>query len=247
MFSSRVSLEPQYGQRNAFDCSCTSVVGPGRAAPAVRSPPRAASRGRRRDAVGRPRVVLDHRHLGLAAERGHRLLERARSLERGTAEEGRRELDAHMVAVDLHSRITPRSTSEITGISGSGISSSAAQTVGRGHHVAPGSERRTSVISFQSSRERGRVGRRVHELVTSSRPTRRASSGRSSGSTHAERVRPQLLDGVLKPRVVVQPCRPTSRRACGGRPPRGRFSLRGPRLGVVGAFSASMRTRSASS
>src|SRR3954471_18570404 len=42
MFSSRVSVELQYGQRKVFDCSCTSVVAPaergaGGGRPAARS------------------------------------------------------------------------------------------------------------------------------------------------------------------------------------------------------------------
>src|SRR6476661_5962659 len=45
--------------------------------------------------VARPRVVLDHAHVGLRAERRHRLLERAlHRLERRAAEERRRELHA---------------------------------------------------------------------------------------------------------------------------------------------------------
>src|SRR4051812_9599437 len=50
------------------------------------------------DLVGRPRVVLDHLNLGA----GHLLLDRAlHELERWATEEGRRELDVDMSAVDI--------------------------------------------------------------------------------------------------------------------------------------------------
>src|SRR4051794_33334700 len=56
----------------------------------------------RSDPVGRPRVVRDHLDVGLAAElgdlRGHL---RAHHLEGRAAEEGRRELDAHLPVLDL--------------------------------------------------------------------------------------------------------------------------------------------------
>ena len=58
------------------------------------------------------------------------------------------------------SRTTPRSTIEIDGISGSSISASAAQTCVDGYHAAPGTERRTSVISSQSAELR-RCARRA--------------------------------------------------------------------------------------
>ena len=80
------------------------------------------------------------------------------------------------------SRITPRSTSEMTGISGSGISSSAAQTASAVTTARPESTAAPRSSSSQSSASSGRcVPRSI--AVTGSRPMRRASSGRSSGSS----------------------------------------------------------------
>jgi hypothetical protein len=45
MFSRRVSVEPQYGQRNAFDWSCSSFGGPAaRGAGGAKPAPRSFSR-----------------------------------------------------------------------------------------------------------------------------------------------------------------------------------------------------------
>ena len=115
------------------------------------------------------------------------------------------------------------------------------------HHFAPGSERRTSVISFQSSASSGVCVAALLSPATASSPTRRASSGRRSGVEHAERVRPQLLDRRAEAWLVAQAAGPhlgvqavvdllavdLRREPC--------------ELRVVGCFSASMRTRSASS
>ena len=80
--------------------------------------------------------------------------------------------------------MTPRSTSETTGISGSGISSNAAQTCVR---ASPLRARGRGAAHASSSRPTAPRARRVcvprSTASTSSSPTRRASSARCSGGT----------------------------------------------------------------
>ena len=157
--------------------------------------PGAARRGRREagfaqllaagdgDAVGRPGVVLDHANLRLCAERRDLVLQRAlHHLERRAAEERRRELDANAIAVDGdvadHAEIDQRDHGNL-GVGD--LVERGPDRLGR-YHCAPGIERRTSVISSQSSASAG-VCLPRSLAGTTSRPTRRASSSRSSGSS----------------------------------------------------------------
>ena len=104
---------------------------------------------------------------------------------------------------------TPRSTSEITGISGSGISASASQTALGGHHCAPG--RRAAHhrhLLPQLARARPRAAPRSTASASgssqpSARSTRRAARARSSVVEHAERVRPQLLERLAQPLAAL--------------------------------------------
>ena len=128
------------------------------------------------------------------------------------------------------SRMTPRSTSEMTGISGSGISSSAAQTCIGGHHCAPGTRAPHLGHLLPELCELGRV----RAALAAPSPRRlEPDAARELGALlrleHAERVRPQLLDRRRGSAARRAAAPPTSRRAAGGRPPRGRSSPRGPR------------------
>ena len=98
----------------------------------------------------------------------------------------------------------------MTGISGSGISSSAAQTASAVTIRAPGAERRTSVISSQSAVELGRVRASLRALCQVGTWTAHAARELLAlrRLQHAERVRPQLLDGRGEARLVAQPRRP---------------------------------------
>ena len=107
------------------------------------------------------------------------------------------------------SRITPRSTSEMTGISGSGISSSAAQTCVGGHHDAPGHRaphlghlvpERLELVGVRASLDRLRG---VHTKSDSPREL-----GPQLQRQDPERVRPQLLDRGVEARLVAQPLGP---------------------------------------
>ena len=131
-----------------------------------------------RDAVCRPRVVRDHRHLRLAAELAHL----AAIWSRMTSSAGQpRNVGVNSTRTrpssTATSRTTPSSTSEITGISGSG-SLRARPRPALGHHVAPATERRTIVISSQSA------------LNSSLGRPRSPSRGRSSSSASAKRGSP---------------------------------------------------------
>ena len=105
-------------------------------------------------------------------------------------------------------RMTPRSTSETTGISGIRDLLERLPDLGLGYHCAPaGAERRTIVISSQSG-ARSSVCVPRSTASTSARPTRCTSSPRSSCGQDSERVRPQLLDRRLEARLVAQPVVP---------------------------------------
>ena len=97
----------------------------------------------------------------------------------------------------------------MTGISGSGISSSAAQTCVGGHHGAPGHRAPHLGHLVPERLELVRVPPRSTACAESTRsPTRRASSRPLLGLEHAERVRPQLLDRRAEARLVAQARRP---------------------------------------
>ena len=209
MFSSRVSVEPQYGQRKP--ALQLDELRRGRLARRRRREAGGAEllAARGGDPVGRPRVVGDHLDVRLGAERGDLRLQRARI----TSSAGQpRNVGVNSTWTrspsTSTSRTTPRSTSEMTGISGSWISSSAAQTcVGR-HHGAPAGPSGAP----SSSRPRAPPARRVcvprSTASTSASPTRAARSGRSSASSNADRVRPQLVDRLAEARLVAQPLGP---------------------------------------
>ena len=201
-----MSVEPQYGQRKPAAAAARARLSTRRAAPAARSRTRAASRGP-------PGVIrsVDHEsssddlHVRLAAERAHLVGHRvAHHLERRAAEERRRELDAHAVALDGDVAHDAEVDERDDGISGSGISASASQTAASRHHVAPGTLRRTIVISSHSSRSSSEWPPRSTGVDCTGRPTRSASAARSSSAQHAERVRPQLVDRLLEPRLAAQ-------------------------------------------
>src|SRR5919106_4454769 len=105
----------------------------------------------RRDPVSRPGVVEDHLDLGLRAEPAHRVGHLvAHDLQGGAAEEGGRELDVHALVLDLHvaddAEIDDRDDRNLR-----------IRDLGErlpdltfGYHAAPGTERRTIVISSRS-------------------------------------------------------------------------------------------------
>ena len=130
MFSSFVSAEPQYGQRNVAVWSCTSVVSPaargaGGAKPAARS-------------FSRPSGVMrsvDHESSWITSTSGSAPSSAtfAASSSRITSSAGQpRNVGVNATwtrpSSTRTSRTTPRSTSDTTGISGSATSASASQT-----------------------------------------------------------------------------------------------------------------------
>ena len=162
MFSRRVSVEPQYGHLNALLWSWTSwgppaFRGAGGAKPGLAE--LLAAFGR--DPVGRPRVVEDHLDLGLGAELsdalGHLV---AHHLERRAAEEGRRELDVNGAVLDGDvaddAEVDDRDRRDLrVGDLGECLPDGLG-----GYHVAPATERRTSVISSQSCSNSGKCSPR---------------------------------------------------------------------------------------
>ena len=104
--------------------------------------------------------------------------------------------------------MTPRSTSETTGISGSGISSSAGPDLGLGHHCAPaGAERRTIVISSHSSASSSVCVPRSTALDLV-QPDARASSARCSGVRTPSAYGHSSATRLLEARLVAQPLVP---------------------------------------
>ena len=250
MFSSLVSVEPQYGQRKTALCSWTSFgrrrLARGRRREAGRAQLLAAFR---RDPVGRPRVVEDDLDVGLGAE----LLDRSpSSASRITSSAGQpRNVGVNSTWTrspsTWTSRTTPRSTSEITGISGSSTSASAAQTASAVTTSPPGPSGapRSSPPRAPASRRRARRARPASHSGSSKRS---ASVRALLGLDEPERVGPELLERLAEARLVAQPLAPHLARASGGTPPRGRSSRRGrrpPRR--PSAFSASSRSSSAAS
>ena len=95
---------------------------------------------------------MDDPHLGLAAERRDLLAHRPlHDVERGAAHERRCEVDRHVVAVDVdgsdHAEIDEGDDRDL----GIGDLVERRPDLVGGHHVAPGSDRRTIVISSCSS------------------------------------------------------------------------------------------------
>src|SRR4051794_3752578 len=128
------------------------------------------------DPVGRPRVVVDHLHVRLRPERrdplGHRV---THHLERRAAEEGRRELDPHLLPGDVdrpdYTQVDERDHRDLR----IGNLAERVPDLPLGYHVAPATERRTIVISSQSSVSSGRCS------------SRSSKSGSSSASAAAKR------------------------------------------------------------
>ena len=169
-----------------------------------------------------------------AREALHRQLHQ---LEGRAAHECRREVDPHGSVVTSTPLITPRSTIEITGISGSGILARSGPDGVGGHHRAPaGAERRTIVISSHSSASSASCTPRDTGSTSGSCASDRSlarlrSSGRSSSSStprRTARARRRLRSGGLSPSRTTAGARPTSPRAWGV-PPRDPSSRRFPR------------------
>jgi hypothetical protein len=98
---------------------------------------------------------------------------------------------------------TPRSTSEITGISGSGISPSASQTAASADRRRPPHHRHLVPELGElltRCRPLDRLGRRPAEAV--------GESGTQCGLQHAERVWPQLFDCRRVTLLVAEPLQP---------------------------------------
>src|SRR5581483_8041803 len=130
---------------------------------------------RRRDLVGRPRVVLDDLDLGLR----HLLLDRAlHELERGAAEKRRRELHVDASIRDFDRTDDAEIDERDDGDLRVGDLLERGPDLLDGHHCAPaGAERRTIVISSCSAaKESSNVPRST--AATSSSPTRAHRSGR---------------------------------------------------------------------
>ena len=174
------------------------------AARAAGDSPRAgtAAQSRRRGASRGPPAVIrsvDHESsrttstCGSAPSAADPLLHREpHRLERGAAEERRHELDPDVTVGDRTSRTTPRSTSETTGISGSGISASRPRRRrrspcrARGRAAArsssPPRARASSSVSRLARRDRrGRLAQRSRRRSpSSSRSRRRACPSRTA-------------------------------------------------------------------
>src|ERR1700760_2905581 len=141
MFSSRVSVEPQYGQRKTWACSWTSFGAVASRGAELLAPGRC-------DLVGRPGVVGDDLDLGLRAEAGDLLLHGPlHHLECGTAEERGRELDADVFVLDIDRADDAQVDERDDGNLGIGDLRERLPDPGFGYHSAPGAERRTIVIS----------------------------------------------------------------------------------------------------
>src|SRR5262249_44933059 len=131
-----------------------------------------------RDAVRGPRVVREHLDLGIRSEltdpRRYRV---AHHLERRAAEERRREADMHRSVVDAdvadHAEVDERDDGNLRVRD---LCKRVPDLLDRYHFVPAGCERRTIVISSQSSRSSG---------VCSSRPS--SSKGRSSSRAEVKR------------------------------------------------------------
>ena len=235
MFSSRVSVEPQYGQRNAVRCSWTSVGavasrGAGGAKPAARSFSRPAGR----DPVGRPRVVEDRPRP--PARRRARAIASPPSASRITSSAGQpRNVGVNSTRTrspsTRTSRTTPRSTSEMTGISGSGdLGRAPPRPASAGHHVAPrdgAAHHRHLVPELARARRRARRARPARAGAELE-----AAPASSAAQLRLERRRARTATAPRAPRGSAARRaggRPTSPRACGGRPPRGRSSRRARR------------------
>src|SRR3954470_6317957 len=136
----------------------------------------------RGDPVGRPRVVRDHLDLGLGAELRDLLLHRPlHDLERGAAEEGRRELDADVSVRDIDRTDDAQVDERDDGDLRVRDLLERLPDPGLGYHCAPhGADRRTIVISSHIGASSSVcVPRSI--ASTSFRPTRVTSSPRSSG------------------------------------------------------------------
>ena len=146
----------------------------------------------RSDAVGRPGVVEDDVDLRLGRRERGRPRPSGRASPRARGSRGRSGVNSTRTRSPSTStsRTTPRSTSEITGISGSGISASASQTVSAVTIVAPGTERRTIVISSCSAAKPSACAPRS-TASTGSRPTssRQALALRPARGPRARRAR----------------------------------------------------------
>ena len=129
-------------------------------------------------------------------------------LERGAAEERRRELDPDVSVLDIDRTDDAEVDERDDGDLRVGDLLERLPDLLGGHHCAPaGAERRTIVISSHSGASSSVCVPRS-TASTSSRPTRATSSPRSSAGQHAERVRPQLLDRRAEARLVAQPLAP---------------------------------------
>src|SRR5581483_3709959 len=140
---------------------------------------------RRSDPVGRPRVVEHDLHVRHGAElldlRRHPVAHR---LERRAAEERRRELDVNPLALDVHvphdAELDDRDDRDL------GILDLLERSPHgrRSYQAAPGTERRTIVISSQSSVQSSTCTPRsaASNTVLLARPKRSPSEGRSSSS-----------------------------------------------------------------
>ena len=124
-------------------------------------------------------------------------------LERRAAEERRRELDAHAVAVDGdvadHAEVDERDDRDLRV---GDLLERRPDLLDR-HHCAPGTERRTSVISFHSSASSGVCSPRSSR-VDDVEPDAARQLRALLRLEHAERVRPQLVDRSRKARLVAQ-------------------------------------------
>src|SRR3954451_1955764 len=135
----------------------------------------------RRDPVGRPRVVGDDLDLGLGAEAGDLLLHRPlHHLERRAAEEGGCELDPDLSVRDIDRTDDAEVDERDDGDLGVRDLLERLPDLSLAYHCAPaGAERRTIVISSHSGPSSSVCVPRS-TAAASARPTREASSPRSS-------------------------------------------------------------------
>ena len=150
---------------------------------------------------------MHHLDVRLAADGADRLLHRAlHHLERGAAEERRRERDVHALLLDghvsHHAEVDERDRRDLR----IGDLGERVPDRGLGHHAAPGTERRTSVISSHSASSSGCSPRST--ASTDGRPSRSRELVALLRLDEAERVRPQLLDRGLVARLPREAVRP---------------------------------------
>ena len=210
MFSSRVSVELQYGQRCTAFCSWSSV---GAAAARAVGGAKPASRS-----FSRPAGVIlsvDHESSSRTSTCGSppspvtaSSICRAHRVERGTAHERRREGDPHAVAVDGDVLDDPEvDERDDRDLRIRDLRQRVPDPL-RGHHCAPtGADRRTIVISFQSSANSA-PGAERSTASTSGRPDALREHRSQLRREHAQGVRPELVGSVAVALLVAQPVEP---------------------------------------